>query len=182
MTDEEKKKEMPSAVSDICPDACQCDDIEAVLQEKNDALLDLKDKLLRTMAEMENVRKRAAQDVKNASDYAIKKFALSVLEVADNLERAISSLPEDAPASFKEGIVMTLEHLKKTLALHDVKEASGKGTAFDPAIHHVVGQIDSDYPEGTVVEVLQKGYFIKDRPLREAMVMVAKPKAAPTAE
>lgn len=173
MTEEKDQKDKAVPAEETAALPTEAD----LLADKQAELDDMKDKLLRVLAEIENTRRRSAIDVQNAKDYAIKDFAKSMLEVCDNLERAVASLPEDAPASFKEGVQMTLDSLIRAMGRFGVKEADGVGTPADVAIDQIISQIETDEsPDGVIVQVLQKGYWMKDRPLREAMVVVAKGK------
>ena len=141
----------------------------------------IKDQLLRSMAEMENIRKRAERKVAEARVFAIEKFAGDLLNVSDNLARALSALTDEAKAdlsdagkSLLEGIELTEEELIATMARHGVTTVDSiAGTAFDPNVHQAVAQIPSDQPEGTVAEPFQTGWKIGDRTLRAAMVAVS---------
>jgi molecular chaperone GrpE len=161
----------------------QADPIAVLEAEK----ADLKDKLLRLMADMENLRRRTEREVADARTYAVANFARDMLNVADNVRRAIESVPEEARASaegaFKgliEGIDLTERDLLKTLERHGVKKLEPQGQKFDPNVHQAMFEVpNTEVPNGTVVQVVQSGYVIGDRVLRPAMVGVAKggPKA-----
>lgn len=141
----------------------------------------MKDQLLRTMAEMENVRKRAERKLAEERIYAVEKFARDMLSVSDNLNRALTAMTEDARAdlsasgkSLLEGIELTEKELVATLMRHGVTAVdSVAGTEFDPNVHQAVAQIPSDQPEGTVAEPFQTGWKLGDRVLRAAMVAVS---------
>lgn len=141
----------------------------------------IKDQLLRSMAEMENISKRAERKVAEARVFAIEKFAGDLLNVSDNLARALSALTDEARAdlsdagkSLLEGIELTEKELIATMARHGVTTVDSiAGTAFDPNVHQAVAQIPSDQPEGTVAEPFQTGWKIGDRTLRAAMVAVS---------
>ena len=141
----------------------------------------IKDQLLRSMAEMENIRKRAERKVAEARVFAIEKFAGDLLNVSDNLARALSALTDEARAdlsdagkSLLEGIELTEKELIATMARHGVTTVDSiAGTEFDPNVHQAVAQIPSDQPEGTVAEPFQTGWKIGDRTLRAAMVAVS---------
>ncbi|MFC4171197.1 nucleotide exchange factor GrpE [Microvirga sp. GCM10011540] len=153
---------------------------------------DLKDKFLRLMADMENLRRRTEREVADARTYAVTNFARDMLNVADNVRRAIESVPEDARAGAEgafrgliEGIDLTERDLLKTLERHGVKRLDPQGQKFDPNVHQAMFEVPNpDVPSGTVVQVVQSGYVIGDRVLRPALVGVAKggPKAANGAE
>ncbi len=143
-------------------------------------ITDLKDKLLRALAENENVRRRAERQQSEASQYAITGFARDVLSIADNLHRALEAVPESARdnaegESFVSGIEMTERELLSSLERHGIRKIVPEGEKFDHNLHQAVFEVeDTDAPPGTVVQVVQPGYVIKDRLLRPAMVGVAK--------
>jgi len=149
---------------------------------------ELKDRTLRTLAEMENLRRRTEREVADARAYAVTNFARDVLNVADNIRRALDSVPADAKASADgalkgliDGIELTERDLAKTLERHGVKIVEPQGQKFDPNRHQAMFEVPNpDVPAGTVVQVVQSGYVIGDRVLRPALVGVAKggPKAA----
>lgn len=165
----------------------QVDPIEA-LQAEN---ADLKDRALRTMAEMENLRRRTEKEIRDAKTYAVSSFARDMLTVTDNLRRALDSFPaeqrENADDSLKgliEGVEMTERDLLSQLEKNGVKQLAPKGQKFDPNFHQAMFEVpNTEVPNNTVVEVVQAGYSIGERVLRPAMVGVAKggPKEAPVA-
>jgi molecular chaperone GrpE len=146
---------------------------------------EFKDKLLRTLAEMENLRKRTEREVSDARLYGIAAFARDVLAVADNMHRALEAigaeLRETADAKVKaliEGVELTERELLKTLEKNGVKKFSPQGEKFDPNVHQAMYEVPtSDQPPGQVAQVIQAGYMIGDRVLRPALVAVSK--AAP---
>lgn len=141
-----------------------------------------KDKLLRTLAEMENLRRRTEREVSDARIYGIASFARDVLAVADNMHRALETigpeLHETADAKVKaliEGVELTERELLKSLEKNGVKKFSPEGEKFDPNVHQAMYEIqNSDLPPGTVGQVIQAGYMIGDRVLRPALVGVVK--------
>lgn len=143
---------------------------------------EMKDRLLRTLAEMENLRRRTEREVADARSYAVTNFARDILNVADNIGRAIGSVPEDqrehAEGALKgllDGIELTDRDLAKTLERHGVKVVDPKGQRFDPHLHQAMFEVpDTTVPNGTVVQVVQNGYVIGDRVLRPALVGVSK--------
>lgn len=153
---------------------------------------ELKDKVLRAAAEMENLRHRTARDVRDAKTYAVTNFARDMLAVADNLDRAIAALPADARSSADaglagliEGVELTGRSLLSSLERHGVKKLEPQGQKFDPNFHQAMFEVPNpDVPHNSVVQVVQDGYAIADRVLRPAMVGVAKggPKEAPKSE
>jgi len=143
---------------------------------------DLKDKLLRNMAEMENMRRRAEREKAEATLYAATNFARDVLPVGDNLARALETMDEDARANagdavknLLEGVELTQRELLNTLQKHNINIIDPLGEKFDPNKHQAMFEVpDPDAVNGTVVQVVQAGYSIGERVLRPAMVGVAK--------
>lgn len=160
------------------PDVNPLADTVAALEKERDAL---KDNVLRALAETENVRKRANRQIEEARLYAVEKFARDLLNVADNLSRAIDSVPEqsrglmtDAVKTALEGVELTQKELVTVLARHGVTAIDASpGAAFDPSLHQAVTQIPSEHPAGSVAQLFQSGWRIGDRTLRAAMVAVS---------
>ncbi|MDP2699202.1 nucleotide exchange factor GrpE [Thalassospira sp.] len=149
----------------------------AALQAEN---AELKDRLLRVAAEMENTRRRAKKDVEDAANYAITKFARDLLDVGDNLRRALDAVGSDIgdnPA-FKtliEGVEMTEKTLLKAFEQNGIEKLEPLGEKLDPNHHQAVFEMPNPaYPDGHVAQVMQAGYVIKGRLLRPAMVGVTK--------
>ena len=142
---------------------------------------DLREQLLRTLADLDNTRKRAERQVSEARVYAIERFAGDLLSVSDNLARALAALPDDDRANLSDagnnllsGIEMTAKELETALGRHGVKPIdAAPGAAFDPNQHQAVAQIPSEQPSGTIASVFQPGWKIGDRTLRAAMVAVS---------
>jgi molecular chaperone GrpE len=140
----------------------------------------LKDQLLRALAEAENTRRRAQKEREDTAKYAVANFAKDMLAVADNFRRALDSLPKDSAIddSLKNlltGIEATERQLAASLDRFGIKKLDPKGEAFDPNYHRVMMEVeDAVAKPGTIVQVLQVGYMIHDRLLREALVTVAK--------
>lgn len=153
---------------------------------------DLKDKLLRTLAEMENLRRRTAKEVADARAYSTTSFAKDMLTVADNIRRALDAVSseqvEAADAAVKgliEGVELTERDLLNTLERHGVRKLDPLNQKFDPHFHQAMFEVpDPGVPWGTVVQVLQTGFAIGDRVLRPAMVGVSRggPKATTPVE
>ncbi|MDB5593765.1 MAG: GrpE protein [Hyphomicrobiales bacterium] len=147
----------------------------------------LKDKVLRTLAEMENLRRRTEREVSEAKLYGVTSFARDMLTFADNLRRAVESVPaeerETASAPLKmfvEGIELTERDFLSRLARFGVKKIEPQGQKFDPNMHEALFEVpDASVPAGTVVQVVESGYAIGERCLRPAKVGVARggPKA-----
>lgn len=153
-------------------------------------LAETKDRLLRALADMENLRKRTEREVADARLYGISAFARDILGVADNMHRALQALDEelrtkadDATKAMLEGVELTERELMNALEKNGVKRIEPLGQKFDPHRHQAMFEIeDASVPSGSVVQVMQSGYLIGERVLRPAMVAVSKggPKAAPT--
>src|SRR6476620_1355079 len=149
---------------------------------------DMRDRLLRTMADMENLRRRTDREKADTARYAISNFARDVLTVGDNLRRTIEHVPAEAasedPAlkSFLNGVELTERELLNVLERHGVTRIEPLGARFDPNCHQAMYEVQNpEVPEGTVVDVMQAGYVIGDRCLRPALVAVAKGGAKQTA-
>lgn len=164
------------------------DDLIAALRAET---ADLKDKLLRAHAEVENIRKRSEREREETSKYAVTRFARDIVNVGDNFQRAIDAVPPGAAEqdaalkSFLEGVTMTERELLNVLERHGIKRIQPVNELFNPHLHQAVMEIQrSDVPAGTVVQVFQAGFTIEDRVLRPAMVSVAKggPKPAQAPE
>jgi molecular chaperone GrpE len=146
---------------------------------------EFKDKLLRTLAEMENLRKRTEREVADTRQYAIATFARDVLAVADNMHRALDAIGDELRQSsdtkvkaLVEGVDLTERELMKILERNGVRKFSPLGEKFDPNLHQAMYEVpDSAATPGSVAQVIQAGYMLGDRVLRPAMVAVAK--AAP---
>jgi molecular chaperone GrpE len=140
-----------------------------------------RDKLLRAYAEMENTKKRAQRDVKDAREYAVTGFARDMLDVADNLARALASIDDEAKqsagpafATLIEGVELTEKRLATTLERHGVKRVEpSPGDTFNANHHQAAAQVPADQPKGAVAHVMQPGYVIGERTLRAAMVVVS---------
>ena len=157
-------------------------DLEGLLAEN----ANMRDRLLRTMADMENLRRRTEREKSDTSRYAISNFARDVLTIGDNLKRAIDHVPAEAadqdPAlkSFLDGVELTERELLNVLEKHGVTKLEPLGQRFDPNQQQAMYEVPTtEVPEGTVVEVMQAGYAIADRVLRPALVAVSKGGAKP---
>ena len=134
------------------------------------------DKLLRAMAELENIKRRAERDVANAHKYALDRFIDMLLPVADSLEQALINCKEGADYdTMRSGLEMTLNMFIQGLSKFGVKLIDPVGQAFDPNLHEAMMQQESaDHPNNTVIAVMQKGYVLHDRLVRPARVIVSK--------
>ncbi|MEN3794069.1 nucleotide exchange factor GrpE [Fulvimarina sp. MAC3] len=155
---------------------------EARIIELETENADVKERLLRLAADMENLRRRTEREVKDARSYAVTNFARDMLSVADNLRRAVDAVPEEARAGGEngltaliEGVEMTERGLQTSLEKHGVKKLDPEGQKFDPNFHQAMFEVPNpEVPNNTVVQVVQAGYAIGERVLRPAMVGVAK--------
>ncbi len=152
---------------------------------------DLRDKLLRALAELENTRRRAERDKEDAYKYAVTRFARDMLSVGDNMRRALDSIDEGARATGGEaldtlmtGVAMTEREMQNVFEKHGIKQVNpDPGVKFDPNVHQAMAEVPgTGLPNKAVFQVTQPGYVIEDRLLRPAMVLVAKgdPAAAAT--
>jgi molecular chaperone GrpE len=167
-------------------------DAFAVIEALNAENSQLKDRVLRTLAEMENLRRRTEREVADAKTYGVTAFARDMLTVVDNLARALEHLPAEVRAaadpqiqSVVEGVEITARDLEAVLGRHGVKKLDPKGQKFDPNFHQAIFEApDETLPAGSVAQVVQTGWTIGDRVLRPAMVGVSKggPKTAPKQE
>lgn len=144
-------------------------------------IAELNDKLLRTLAETENLRRRAQREREDTAKYAVSNFARDMLSVADNLQRALASLPdtpaaEDDPmTAFADGVKLTERELQSIFERHGIEKIEPQGQKFDHDKHEAMFEMPTaDAPPGTVVQVFDVGYMLKERLLRAAKVAVAK--------
>jgi molecular chaperone GrpE len=189
MTDETAQQQQggASGAEASGPEMVPAEQVKAALE----AAGDFKDRMLRALAEMENLRKRTEREVADARTYGVTAFARDVLQVADNMHRALDAIGDelretaDSKVSvLLEGIDLTERELTKVLEKHGVKMFSPLGEKFDPNFHQAMYEVpDPTATPGTVAQVIQAGYLIGDRVLRPAMVAVAKapPKGAAAA-
>ncbi len=140
------------------------------LKAERDSLLD---RLARAQAEFENVRRRASKEQQDFRDYAAAEAIKALLPVIDSFERALQVKSE--PGDFRGGVELIYKQLQDALAKLGVRAIAAKGEPFDPRVHEAIEMVEtSDAPDHEVLEELQRGYKIKDRLLRPAMVKVAK--------
>jgi len=178
---EESQAEEVEEKNDSSEEEVTTDPLEEALAEA----ADYKDKYLRAHADFENAKRRLEKDKMNAVSYANESFAKDLLAVMDSFENAMASMEStkndaddknasEVLANIKEGVNLTFEQLKKILEKNSIKEVDCSGE-FDPEVHQAIMQVESDeHEEGAVVQVMQKGYTIKDRILRPAMVSTCK--------
>jgi molecular chaperone GrpE len=179
MTDLQQASAAGSVDSEPQPDqAAAPDPVEALTRENSE----LKDRLLRTLADMENLRRRTEREVAEGRVYAVTAFARDALSVADNIRRALQSIGPEWKAqadaggqALIDGFELTERDLLKVLEKHGVKKLEPQAQKFDPNLHQAMFEIpDASVPAGTVLQVLQDGFTIGERILRPALVGVAK--------
>ena len=184
MTDENAQ---PPYDEDIAGEQPQADDpLAAAMRES----AELKDKVLRTLAEMENLRRRTEREVSDARSYGIASFARDVLSIADNMQRALDAARQELGGStdpgvktLLEGVEITERELLKALEKNGVKRFDPQGEKFDPNVHQAMYEVpDESVPAGMVMQVIQPGYMIGERILRPALVAVSKGGAKPSSD
>ena len=154
--------------------------LEDRLAEAESELAATRDRLLRSLADGENLRKRAQREREEAAKYAASSFAKDMLDVADNLHRALASAPaesewDELTRNLLAGVAATERELQAALERHGIRRIDPKGERFDHNYHQAMFEVDdTGQPSGTIVQVLQPGYVIHDRLLRPALVAVAK--------
>ncbi len=151
-----------------------------VIEELKTKLKDVEDKLLRELAENDNLRKRHEKELSDSYKFSIKNFSLDILTVSDNFQRAIHSIPKDdlEKSSVLKNLVVGLESVEKEMNVvferNGVKPFESINEIFNPELHQAVSYKNSDKKSGVIIEEMQKGYKIADRLLRPAMVTVSK--------
>jgi molecular chaperone GrpE len=186
MTDQTARADEEVPQESTGPD--QTSEASASLQREH---AETKERLLRALAEMENVRKRTEREIADSRLYSVTSFARDLVAVADNMRRALDAVAPEVRASAEsgvksliEGVELTERELLKALEKNGVRQFTPQGEKFDPNLHQAIFEIpDASVPAGSVVQVVQPGYMIGERVLRPALVGVSKggPKTAPTA-
>ena len=156
-------------------------ELELSLAAVQATVADQKDSVIRAKAEVDNIRRRSAQDVEKARKFALEKFVGELLPTVDNLERAIASFDQEdeAQKAVLEGVELTLQSFMNTLDKFDVKAVDPQDQPFNPELHQAMSMQEVEGVEpNTVIAVMQKGYELNGRLVRPAMVMVSKAKPA----
>ena len=169
------------AIEGMAIDPAYVVELEQKLEQATNQAVEEKDRALRTVAEMENLRRRTALDVEKAHKFALEKFASELLPVLDNLERTlqVADKTNEAVKPLLEGVELTLKSMANSVAKFGVIAIDPQGQLFDPNLHQAMSMIENpDLAPNTVIAVMQKGYELNGRVIRPAMVMVSK---APTA-
>ncbi len=153
--------------------------LQVELEKVKADLLDTKDASLRVQAEMQNVRRRAEQDVEKAHKFALEKMAKELLDVADNLDRAleasVSDKEQELVKPLYDGVSMTRDGLSSMMAKFKIEAINPMGESFDPQLHQAMSMVEQpDVAPNTVIAVMQKGYTLSERLIRPAMVIVSK--------
>jgi len=166
VSEEKREESQPEAFSEPT--------LEVQLQSAKEEAAKHYDLYIRAAAEMENTRRRCAQDVMKARLFGIESFAKNLLPVIDSLEKALESVRE-ADESIRQGLETTMKQLTHALEVSGMTSIDPQNQPFDPALAQAIAMVPADdaHPAGTVVAVFQKGWKLNDRVLRAAMVSVA---------
>ncbi len=172
---EQESQEQEMTESDPLADAIER--VQELEEQLAEAAKKEQDILLRSRAEIDNMRRRATQDVEKAHKFALEKFAKDLLESIDNLERALA-VPTDEMAenvrAIIDGVELTLKGLLKTVESYGIKAVGEVGESFNPELHHAIKQEQVEGMESNkITNVLQKGYTLNGRVIRPAMVMIS---------
>ncbi len=166
--------------ADAAQDMGEAGDLQAQMEALADELVGARDQLIRTQAEMQNVRRRAELDVEKAHKFGQEKLVNDLLPIVDNLERALACI-DIADEAFKpvvEGIELTLKSFVDTLTRHNIESIDPMGEPFDPQLHQAMAMVPNpDVEPNTVINVFQKGYSLHGRLVRPAMVVISKDQA-----
>ena len=190
---EEEPKEVPAAASPgdavdalLLDDPLGEEDPDALVFRLREQLAEASDKMMRLQADFTNFRKRAAKERQEALLFGSQNLFKDLLSVVDNLDRAIGHARENSGGdlgSFLQGVELVRRELLGVFEKHHVTEIEAMGCAFDPALHEAMAQVEVDSaPPNTVVEVLEKGYQLRDRLVRPSRVVVAKAPSEPKSD
>ena len=180
MTDDNTQTAPENDANEAAEANAALDSVESRIKQLEDDLEAAKNDVLYAKADTQNVRRRLEKDIADARAYASTGFARDILSVADNLSRALDAIPEDLREDDKfkslvAGLEATARELEKVFGLHGIGKIAAHGLPLDPNQHQaMMEQPTNDHEPGTVLQVLQHGYTIKDRLLRPSMVVVAK--------
>ena len=148
-------------------------ELETILAESQIKAQENYDQYLRAKAEMENIRRRSAEDVLKAQKFGVERIADALLAVKDSMDAALV-VENTSVESFKTGVELTARQLTNVFEKFSIKEENPVGAKFDPTRHQAIAALESDQPANTVISVMQKGYLLHERVLRPALVAVAK--------
>jgi len=181
--EEQVEVQFDAAALNISADQEKINELELSLSSAQTTVADQKDSVIRAKAEVDNVRRRSAQDVEKARKFALEKFAGEMLVTVDNLERALQNIDKEDESNkgIIEGVELTLQGLISSLDKFKVKAVDPQDQPFNPELHQAMSmqEVEGVAPN-TVIAVMQKGYELNGRLLRPAMVMVSK--AAPAVD
>ncbi|NOQ51211.1 MAG: nucleotide exchange factor GrpE [Desulfuromonadaceae bacterium] len=185
-------KKVPEEQPELAEETVETEGVEEDAAEEELSLEDQlraevqthQEQYLRTLANMENLRKRTQREKEELAKYANENILREILPVIDNLERAVEHAEQaESSEGLFEGVQMTLDQFSQVLTRFGVEPIESLGQLFDPALHQAMGQLETDeYPANTVAQQMQKGYQLNERLLRPAMVMVAKEAKVPKPE
>ncbi|MGQ8363997.1 nucleotide exchange factor GrpE [Glaciecola sp. 1036] len=176
-SNETENQDTQQNVDGLTVEQAQIQSLEAELEEAKRTIDEQKDRVIRAIAESDNVRKRAEQDVEKARKFALERFAGELLSVIDNLERATMSADaeNEAVKPLLEGVELTHKSFMASIEKFGIEVIDPQGEAFNPEHHQAMSMQESaDVAPNTVIAVMQKGYLINGRLLRPAMVMVSR--------
>ena len=171
---EEQHEQVVEAISE---EQEKINGLELALVTAQSTVADQKDSVVRAKAEVDNIRRRAAQDVEKARKFALEKFASEMLTTVDNLERALQSIDKEDESNkvIIEGVELTLQGLITSLEKFGIKAIDPQDQPFNPELHQAMSMQEvPDVAPNTVIAVMQKGYELNGRLIRPAMVMVSK--------
>ncbi|WDE13583.1 nucleotide exchange factor GrpE [Thalassomonas haliotis] len=181
--EEQLEETLGAAAATISPELEKINELELSLAAAQATVADQKDSVVRAKAEVDNIRRRAAQDVEKARKFALEKFSAELLPVIDNMERAIASInaEDEAQKAIAEGVELTLQSLLSAINKFGVTAVDPQDQPFNPELHQAMSmqEVEGVAPN-TVIAVMQKGYELNGRLIRPAMVMVSK--AAPSVD
>ena len=179
MTDEAQKEPVNSEEIEDNPIDLTVDeeiaDLKQQLEDAQTKVSEYWDQVVRTQAEMENVKRRATRDVENARKFSIESFANDLIPVMDSMEQGLSSITDTTEiGSVKEGMTLTIDVMMKTMEKQGMKQVNPLGERFDPQHHEAMTMVPSpDHPADHVIDVFQKGYELNGRVIRPARVVVS---------
>jgi molecular chaperone GrpE len=177
--EEQVDVQLDAAAESISPEQEKINELELALASAKSTVADQKDSVIRAKAEVDNVRRRAAQDVEKARKFALEKFAAEMLTTVDNLERALQNIDreDESNTAIVEGIDLTYQGLLASLEKFSIKAIDPQDQPFNPELHQAMSMQEVEgVPANTVIAVMQKGYELNGRLIRPAMVMVSKAK------
>jgi molecular chaperone GrpE len=182
-SEEQVEEHLDETANKISPEQQKINELELSLAAAKSTVTDQKDSVIRAKAEVDNIRRRSAQDVEKARKFALEKFASELFPVVDNLERAIASvnIEDESQKGLAEGVELTLQSMLSALNKFGVKVVDPQDQPFNPEFHQAMSmqEVEGVAPN-TVLAVMQKGYELNGRLVRPAMVMVSK--AAPAVD